>query len=162
MVELTMNNQSPQTLRAPRPIPYTPRPLIPYRGRQPHGHSSHYRGRGRERFGRARPTRSYSKCFTKAPEEDIMMKILPTINDNVLSDFFCMGTDSEAGPSSMVITTPTLISTSAVEIFPEVIAGQLASELASGISNIDIESVCTEEVVVSGKGKGVDHNTGPE
>ena len=143
------------------------------------GRGGHARGcGGRGRFGRARPSQSYSKVygnlfhsesFAAEVAKNVRVNQEAALDDEVLN-IFGYATNNKPGPSSLNMVTPVSIDPSVVEVSPGLIDGSspnleidefsntddLTEQLASEIGDIDINSMNTEEDVVPGKGKGVD------
>ena len=184
MVELMQGGtQSAQLAVRPRPAPrnfnlFKPRDFHPFHRGRGNGRG---RGRGRGpnnrgRFGRARPSLSFNKKWSRSLAEDVAMSEASQLTEDVF-DVFGLGQEPVAGPSSMTEATPVPSDPSVVEISAGMIPGssfdcgdvddasfseteELAKQLAGDISNIDIEEIAGNENVPgpNGKGKEVDRN----
>ena len=152
-----------------------PRPIRPFQSEcRCGGHTRGWGGRGR--FGRARPSQSYSKVygnpfhsesFTAEVAKNVKMSQEATLDDEVLN-IFGYATSNEPGPSSLTIVTLASIDPLVIEVSPGLIDGSspnleidefsntddITEQLASEIGDIDIDSMNTEEDIAPGKGKG--------
>ena len=185
MVELMQGGtQSAQLAVRPRPAPrnfnlFKPRDLHPFHRGRGNGRGQG-RGRGSNnggRFGRARPSLSFNKKWSRSLAEDVAMSEAPPLTESDVFDVFRLGREPIAGPSSMMEATPVPSDPSVVEISAGMISGssfdcgdvddasfsgteELAEQLAGDIGNIDIEEIAGNEDVPgsNGKGKEVDRN----